>query len=470
MHERMGVMYLSSALKPQGHEIRLVLAEAVGLERLKELVRDFAPRVIGYSAMTGEYKGLFEVNRALKKEFDYLAVFGGPHPTFFPQIINDEGVDAICVGEGDLSFPEFCRRVDAGEDYWNTPSFLVNHQGKTYRNPLMHLVEDLDSLPWPDREIMYDADPKLVEEGHKLFFSSRGCPYRCAYCFNEKYNEIYKGKGKIMRFRTPENLIREMESVKHRYPLSIVFFDDDVFSLKPKGYYEEFARLYKQRVGLPISCNVRANNVREDVIAILRDAGLDSVAMGIECGNEQVANSILKRDLSNDQLLRACRILQKYKIKIVTANLIGLPVPNPYEVDLETLDFNISIRPTFAWSSIMFPYPGTPIESYSLTHGYISGQPEFLETNKRSSVLKFSSEEEKRKIENLHKLFGLVVEFPVLRPYVDFLCGLRLKSFYTALFYMWYGYCYKFKIWPFESVPRELGKYVVYWIKLLKKS
>ena len=161
---------------------------------------------------------------------------GGPHPTFNKQVIEEDGIDAICTGEGDNSFPEFIRKIEKGEDYSSTKTFHVKHKGKIYRNPLGNLVSDLNELPFPDRQILYDADPNLAAVGTKSFVSARGCPYKCSYCFNKQYNDNYKGLGQILRVRSPELVIKEIEDVRARYPLDTVTFTDDIFTLRPPGW------------------------------------------------------------------------------------------------------------------------------------------------------------------------------------------------------------------------------------------
>ena len=470
MHERLGVMQLSSILKSNGHNVKIAVLGRLGLTRLKHLVQRFKPSVIGYSAMTGEHVSLLSINRELKKEFVFTAVFGGPHGTFFPNIIKEYGCDAVCRGEGDIVFPEFCRRLEHDKEYWDTPNFVVKRGDKVYENPLIPLVADLDELPFSDRDIIYEADPSLLIEGHKMFFSGRGCPYKCSYCFNVKYNDLYKGKGSVVRYRSPEKVVEEIALVKSRYPLSVVWIDDDIFLLKPREWFDRFCSLYKKEVGLPFSCNVRANLVTEESVKLLKDAGLDSVWMGVECGDDGVSNNILQRELSTSQILTASEIFKAHKVKLSTQNLVGIPVPNSYKVDLKTLDLNIAIKPTFAWSSILYPYPDTDIERYAKKTGYLSGQPPALETNKRYSLFDFSQTGEKRKIENLHKLFGLFVEFPVLNRSRNFLCRLPLGTLYTALFYLWYGYNMKIRIFPFKSIHKEIGSYIRLWWKYVRKS
>jgi len=469
MHERLGVMYLSAVLKSHGHDVRLVLASRVGLKGLRKVMDSYGPRVVGYSAMTGEHMELLRINSILKEEYEFLSVFGGPHATFFPELIKESGCDAVCVGEGEIAFSEFCNRVANNEAYWQVPNFVVKHNGNIIHNSLSPLIRNLDELPFPDRSLMYEADPALVNEIHKMFFSTRGCPYRCTYCFNRKYNEIYKGKGPILRMRSPENLVDEISLVRDRYPLGIVWINDDTFILKPEDWFKRFCAIYKERIGLPLSCDIRADLVTEELIAMLKDAGLNSVYMGVECGNEDMSNKVLERRLKNEQIIAACRIIKNYRVKLVTQSLVGLPVTNSYKIDLETLDLNIRIGPTFAWSSILYPYPGTPIESYARKHDFLKKEISFLETNKRSSLFEFSKKH-KRQIENLHKLFGLIVRFPFLRRFCNLLCKLPLRGLYSSLFYFWYGYSFKMKIYPFTSLRKELGNYVRLWWALIRKS
>ncbi len=469
MHERMGVMALAASLRTAGFSVDMAVASRQRLAGMRALMQNRRPAVVGYSAMTGEHQRLLALNARLKKDFTFLAVFGGPHATFFPRLIEERGVDAICRGEGDLAFVEFCRRVKGGMDWESTPNFVARREGRLLENPLMPLVGDLDSLPYPDRELMYRADPPLRAETHKVFFATRGCPYDCAYCFNRQYRGLYRGLGAMVRYRSVGHLIGEIQEVKSRYPLDVVWIDDDTFLLKPPGWLEDFARQYRDRIGLPLSCNVRADLVHEPVIRMLRDAGLDSVWMGVECGNDEVARHILHRNLTSDQIRAAARVLRDAGIKVVTQNLLGLPVDHPYEVDRQTLDLNVEIRPTYAWSSILYPYPGTAIEAYARDKGFLRGPVRFLETNKRASMLAFRDPKVKRRVENLHKLFGIIVRFRFLRHACDALCSLPLDWLYTPLYYLWYGYVVKTKLYPFRSPLREIGHYVSLWWRFVRK-
>lgn len=469
MHERMGPMMLAAVLRRAGIAARIAVAARLGIRGMRRLLGTFRPSVIGWSAMTGEHARLVEINRTLKRDFDFVSVFGGPHATFFPDLARDPSIDAVCRGEGESAFLEFCTRVRDGKSHHRTANFIVKRAGRACANPLRPLTRDLDSLPFADREAMYAADPSLRHEPHRMFFAGRGCPFSCTYCFNRRFGELYRGAGKRVRLRTPANLVDEIAVVRSAHGLRLVWIDDDVFPTFDSGWMDEFVKKYPRRVGLPFVCNVRADLVSARTVANLRDAGLRTVIMGVECGDEGAARSILGRRVPNARLKEAARWFKDAGVRVVTQNLVGLPVPDPYGIDLATLDLNAEIGPDYAWSSILYPYPGTAIEAYARRHGRLRGDA-FPETNKRASALSFRSRAERRRVENLHKLFDFFVRFPRLRGWRDMLCDLPAERFYTALYYLWYGWKWKTIVFPFRSFPREIGGYLSLWSRMVAKS
>jgi radical SAM superfamily enzyme YgiQ (UPF0313 family) len=198
-------------------------------------------------------------------------------------MIENDAIDAVCRGEGDIAFPELVRRMEAGQDYYRLSNlWFRNHDGTIVRNEIGELVPDLDALPFPDRKLMFDADPSLRLVGHRVFISTRGCPFACSYCFNHAYNNLVKGKGSLPRNRSVGSIIAEIREVKENHYLNRVLMSDDTFLLKPKGWLEEFSERYPREIGIPLLCNVRADLVSEETGRLLHAMRCAWVAMGVE--------------------------------------------------------------------------------------------------------------------------------------------------------------------------------------------
>ncbi len=405
--EPLGIMYLSSSLKSNGHETFWLTTDD---KDLVEKAKGLAPDFIGYSVMTGDHKLFADINNVLKSKIDFFSIAGGPHPTFFPEYIHDSSFDAICRGEGESALVSLVNGSDNALDN-SVPNFWFNSNGIIRKNPQGCLFGNLDDIPFPDRDLFYGSDEKQRANPIKHFIAGRGCPYACTYCFNHSYNKLYENKGKRIRLRSVENLIEEVEQVIKDYPTKFIYFQDDTFILK-KSWVEAFSKEYVKRVNLPFHCHVRANLVDEDIVRLLSEANCYSVHIAVESGNERLRNDVLKRGMSEEQIYGACELLHKYDIKFMLQNILGLPTGN-LKNDFETLEMNIKCRPDYAWASIFQPYPGTDLAKLCIDEGLVR---EIDLNNIQSSFFDRSiiNIGNKKEVEYLQKLFAVSVEYPVI--------------------------------------------------------
>jgi radical SAM superfamily enzyme YgiQ (UPF0313 family) len=455
--ERYGPMMLSAVLKRAGHSVDLVRAQRYSTEELHDRVARLEPAALLFSAMTGEHQYLLEVNRRLKEAYRGLSVFGGPHPTFFPEMIHEPGVDAICRGEGEGAVVELADLLEAGRDYARVPNLWVKRGGSVVRNDVRPLVQDLDALPFADREILYQDDLELRDDPVRLFFAMRGCVFRCTYCFNHRYNDLYEDHGPVCRTRSVGDLLDEMKWVKERWPLRFMQIDDDTFLLHRRPWLAEFARRLPAEVGVPFMCNVRVDLLDGETARLLKIAGCHAAWMGIETGDENTRQVLLKRRHTNADIVAAVKLLRSHGIRVATQNLCGLPVEDPVATDWETLRLNAACRPDFAWSSLFYPYPRTELGERAVAEGYYDGSLDDLpETNKIRSILRWGDGRTRSRVENLHKLFGLAAEFPRLGPLVRRLIRLRPNRVFVLVFFLWYGYCWKTRMEKTAFSPRTV--------------
>ncbi len=230
-------------------------------------------------------------------------------------------------------------------------------------------------------------------------------------CFNASYSELYKGKGLRVRWRSVDNLIKEIKEVIQKYPTKVVYFQDDTFILN-RFWLREFSEKYTKEINLPYHCHVRANLVDDEVCKLLRDSNCYSVHIAAESGNDYIRNDILNRGMTKEEILNAAKLLHKYGIKFMMQNMIGLPKGN-LNADFETLKLNIKCKPTYAWVSIFKPYPGTKLGLLAVEEGYC--KKEDL-SNIEGGFFDESMMDikNKKEVENLQKIFGLVVKYPFL--------------------------------------------------------
>ncbi len=454
MCEQLGIMYISSMLKSKGHQTDLV---QTNLEDVNKRIKEFCPDIIAYTATTGEHKHLIEINKQIKKQFPGLiSIFGGPHPTFFPEMLNEGGADIICRGEGEFAILELVNALENKMPIEKIAGLWVKKDGKIHKNPMLPLIKNLDEIPFPDRELAYEHDKNLKEFGEKRILTGRGCPFRCTYCFNNQFSELYGAEWGKVRKRSVKNIIEEIKELKAKYPVEFIRIVDDTFIMCEKKWLEEFAESYHKKIGIPFLCNVRANLVTPEIVGLLKKAGCYSVFLAVETGDEKVRNELLKRNMSDEQLFSACRLLRDARIKYGFYNMFGLPVENPLEVDLKTLELNIKLKPDMAWSSIFTPFPRTELGDYCIKNGYFDGDYDNIDANpKIHSALKFKNEMEKRKVENLHKLFGITAEFPFLMPITKQLIKLPQNKLYNLIHMAWYGWALKARMSTIKiSLPK----------------
>lgn len=431
-----GVMCLSSILKKEGHEVRVSDIQNPDLERI---VIDYDPHFLAYSLCSGSEEGFLKVNRRLKRLLSkkVISVFGGPHTSFFPDIINEDGVDVICRGEGEEAIVELVNGVQSGKDWYDIENLWAKKGISIIKNECRPLKMNLDEYPVPDRGLFNNIPEAL--DYIEYVVTSRGCPYDCSYCFNYQFKDLYGLNAIKIRRRSVDNVILELEELKEfNDKIQFIQFEDDIFSFD-KDWLVDFKEKYLSEIGLPFSVNYRPNVVKEENVKLLYETGCRQITIAVESGNEFTRNSVLNRRMSEKVILHAAQIIKHYKIFFLTQNILGNPVEDSFADACDTFRLNNKIQPDYAWASLLNPYYGTKIWEYCVQHGFMDIKEKFPLTYHCDSPLKLK---DIKKILNFYELFSLMVSFPILFQYRNYLCNLPLRSIYKILRKLWKGYRY----------------------------
>jgi radical SAM superfamily enzyme YgiQ (UPF0313 family) len=434
--EYMGFMCLSAALKGQSHEVEVFLADEGG--QFIEDIAAYDPDIVGFSCITGSHEWCVKIALRLKKVTGARIVFGGPHPTFFPDIIKEEVVDVVCIGEGEGAILDLANDVLKGSGNTNVLNCWFRKNGNIVKNGVRRLIDDLDSLPYPDRSLYAKKYP-FLKTRQKVIFTGRGCPFDCTYCFNKKLRTIYDGKGAYVRKRSVENVIKEIEFIKNTEDPAVIYFQDDTFVLDKK-WLKDFSVEYERRVGIPYICLLRVELIDEEVADMLKSSSCVRVFFGVESGSEELRFKLLNRRVTDDRIINGAAVLKKRGIRFRTYNMLGLP-GETLEDAFKTVEINNRIGTDYPWCSLFYPYPGTELEHLAESKGLISTESrrDYSSFFKKSIIVS----DHAGQLENLQKLFFYCVKFPFLKNAIKSIIRLKPNIVFELLFLVSYGWCYK---------------------------
>jgi radical SAM superfamily enzyme YgiQ (UPF0313 family) len=370
----LGIAYLSSVLKQHGHETVLVdttfgMKEGEVLSRF----RKSNPDLIAVSSVSNNFPYATHLAAAMKKEKGIPILLGGIHATVAPEeSIMKDCIDMICIGEGEDAILELVQSMEKDERNTTIPNIWFKENGRIIKNPLRPLREDLDSIPHADLNI-YDF-PRYLENHNMVasLMGSRGCPYKCTYCINHTLKELYGGLGKFSRFRSVDNIISEIKNIIQDFnPQSFCLYDD-TFTLDKKRI-KEFCRKYKNEIGLPFSVNARVESLSDGMLDALSRSGCTRVSIGLEAGDPKIRKEVLKRNISDKQIIEGCHLIKKYGLELYTYNMIGIPEENMKSIR-KTIELNRKVKPDYLIASIFTAYKGTELYEKCKNEGLLTDE------------------------------------------------------------------------------------------------
>ena len=358
----LGTAQIAANMRSRNLDVRLADLTFSTWEDYIQILKRYDPDIVGVSTLSlYEEEALMVGALAHAYNQDILTVYGGVHPTINSQemILRPEA-DIICVGEADNTLPEIVealqrdRVVDTIKGIWHT---LDGHPIYTGDRPL---IEDLDSLPFPARDLLpmkqYLKRPPtpILPSPSAGFVFMRGCPYNCSFC--QPTSKMMWGMKQ--RKVSPERAIREIVEVNDEYNLWSVNFHDDTFTVDKKWVSRFSHLLQKENLGLDSIINSRVNLVNDKILGELKDMGVVQIIFGVESGSNRVLDEILDKGITTDMVEKAFKLCHSHDIMARANIMLGSPTETVDEMRL-TRRLLTRIKPDAVIVSITCPMEGT---------------------------------------------------------------------------------------------------------------
>lgn len=373
----LGTLYVAAVLQKAGHEVKFYNGAFMPHDEVLREIKSFDPEFIGIYSTTFGWK------KAKKTAADFRGILGndificagGPYPVAVQdRCLEDAGkcFDAIVTGEGELTCLEILDRLKSGRDL-NGVSGVIYWEGDRIRkNPARPLITDLDSLPFPARELLGDAGlyiPPPATYKRKpvaVLITSRGCNRRCIYCF-----QIDKDRKTGIRYRSVENVMKEIEFCIQQGYREIKFIDDTLAADYDRAM--QIAQEIKARkLDFTWFASACVNQVDKALLRAFKDAGCWAILFGAESGVQKNLAAI-RKGTTLDQIRNAVKAAKEAGLYVSTPFMFGIP-GETFEEGLQTIEFAISLNPDMANFHAITPFPGTYLYDNLEKYGTLSDE------------------------------------------------------------------------------------------------
>jgi radical SAM superfamily enzyme YgiQ (UPF0313 family) len=378
----LGLLSIGAVLERAGVPVEIVPSDVLGLDWAgirRKIARD-RPDLVGVTITTENRFQSFRLVRLAKEAYPgTLTLLGGPHASMAAEdcLEHIPELDAVVRGEGEMTMLDVCRAWDENPGAGvrtldDIPGLVLRRGGRAACNPARLPIVDLDALPFPAYHLVPFEEYRFAFDvpGHGPLpainvMTSRGCPFACSFCATPI------NWGRHVRMRSPDNVVREIELLKARYGVRVVFFFDDTFNANPKRADAIADLMVARRLDVFFKCDVRIDIMSRELLAKMRRAGLFHLSYGLEAGSDRVRNDVVGKriDLADFRNLTAwCRELG------VIPNVFFI-FSHPSETwaeAQETIRIIEEYKDRIEGSiAILHIYPGTPLERHARETGFL---------------------------------------------------------------------------------------------------
>lgn len=346
LYPPLGLLYLASVLEAHGVKVEIVdaIASDTSLEEITHIIQNNNLKIVGITATTPQIRGAVQIAQYIKKQYydDIVVGIGGTHVSADKGFIERFNYfDFSVEGEGEITFTELVLQALNGK------KIMGNYKGE--------IINDLDENPFPARHLISDVNYFIKDYGKHFatIHTSRGCPFNCVYCSNPV-------TGRKIRFRSPANVVDEIQYCINMYDVKLILFTDDTFTVNRKRTAEICHEIMKRNIKIDWFCETRADLVDRDLLELMYKSGCKEISFGVETGNEKLRAEVIRKCIKDVEFIKAFELCREIGIKTSAFCMLGFPAETKKDM-YETYKLCLKLKPDIMGLHLTVPMPGADI-------------------------------------------------------------------------------------------------------------
>lgn len=353
--------HVASVLEAEGHAVVIHDSDALGQDatRTAAAIEAHAPQFIALDSSSTSLDRDLALARQLRQRLRVPVAILGSQVTFTPgEIFAQDNVDCVVRGEPEHTVRDLARRVATGEGFagvegisWKRADGEIVHEAEREK------IKNLDELPLPARHLLANQRYRFpgVEGAITTVKSSRGCPLDCSFC------GYTLAQGLRFRFRSPENVLRELVDIVRVHGIHHVVFRDPIFTTRKERVHAICDGILAEKLELEWQCETAVKVLDRALLEKMARAGCVHISLGVESGNEVIQRKHCgAKLLDHEQAVRVFRDARELGIETRAFCMIGFPEETPAMVE-DTLRLVERCDPDQVQFCAVTAYPGTPL-------------------------------------------------------------------------------------------------------------
>ncbi|MFQ5787330.1 MAG: B12-binding domain-containing radical SAM protein, partial [Thermodesulfobacteriota bacterium] len=361
-----GLLYVGGALRKAGYEVELLHITPEEVQESVKKIVQMSPLFVGFSVFTGDaMRAHGEMCREIKRLSRIPIVWGNVHPSLLPeQCLNESYIDIVVIGEGEVTAVDLSRILEINGNLSEVLGIGYKVNGEVRINPPRHLITNLDQYPidWSLVDVQRYISPAWEMKRMLPLVTSRGCPYRCTFCYNIKFNQ------RQWRSHSVDFVVTHISELKKRYELDGIFYHDDNFFVDKKRAFEIL-----RRINLSYYAECRVELINDKFANQLAETGCKGLLVGLESGSDRILKMIQK-DSTVDNIYRAAEALSKHpSVCLHGSTIMAYPTETREEFNdtLQMINRVFELHPNTNFTTGFYlPYPGGELYDLAIKEGF----------------------------------------------------------------------------------------------------